>query len=89
MSGEQQAMPNVWGFTFGANHTNADGVSLDDYYVILEGDFNEARAKMFELRGSKWAMQYPYDNRFEEMIEQYGLLKLDSHKAYLPPEQRV
>lgn len=45
-------------FTFGQNHLDREGYSLQDRYCIIEGDCNEARQKMFDARGAKFAFQY-------------------------------
>jgi|TARA_Y100000034_G_C6908939_1_gene422723 hypothetical protein len=47
-------------FTFGTNHVTEDGMSLGSCYVVIEGTYDEARKKMFHLRGEKWSMQYEY-----------------------------
>lgn len=41
-----------WVFTFGS------GQPLAGYYVRFSGDFGEARRKMCEKFGNKWAFQY-------------------------------
>lgn len=42
----------VWYFTFGCGQEHAG------HYVKIKGTFSEARAKMFDRFGDKWAFQY-------------------------------
>lgn len=44
-----------WVFTFGCGHTYAG------YYVKIKGTYAEAREKMVEKYGIKWAFQYPWE----------------------------
>lgn len=48
-----------WAFTFGSNHVDSTGKSLGSVYVVIEGNYGEARDKLLEARGDKWAFQYP------------------------------
>jgi hypothetical protein len=41
-----------WIFTFGCNHPHAQN------YHVIHGTFEEARQKMVERFGTKWAFQY-------------------------------
>lgn len=41
-----------WYFTFGYGHQH------EGYCVKIKGNFGEARTKMFEKYGNKWAFQY-------------------------------
>lgn len=41
-----------WVFTFGCGQPNAG------HYVVIEGEFFEARRKMMERYGRQWSMQY-------------------------------
>lgn len=52
-------MRNYW-FTFGFDHRHPEtGESLSGCYVVIQAESSEeARAKMFERFGNKWAMQY-------------------------------
>ena len=43
---------NWWVFTFGSGQEHAGK------YVLIQGTFNEARTKMVERYGTKWAFQY-------------------------------
>lgn len=48
-----------WLFTFGFGHTHPEtGESLSGKAVRFEGTYAEARAKMVERFGIKWAFQY-------------------------------
>ena len=42
-----------WIFTFGEGH------DYPGYYVRVFGNFSEARMKMVEKYGTKWAFQHP------------------------------
>lgn len=56
----------IWFFTFGSAHAHPNG------YVKIQGNFSDARAKMFERFDSKWAMQYN-EKDFAGQAERYGL----------------
>ena len=48
-----------WVFTFGYGHVHPEtGAKLDDHCVRFDGTYEEARAKMVERFGAKWAFQY-------------------------------
>lgn len=59
-----------WFFTFGLGHRlyvghrsapevpKYAGIDLDGYYVVIHGEFREARIRMMELFGGCWAYQY-------------------------------
>lgn len=61
-------------FTFGSNHATEDGMSLGNYYVEIEGTYGEARQKLVEARGSKWAFQY--DTKEEAGVSRFNLMKV-------------
>lgn len=48
-----------WAFTFGTDHVDSTGRSLGSVYVVIEGNYGEARDKLVEARGDKWSFQYP------------------------------
>ena len=48
-------MENEWVFTFGAGH------SFAGHCVRIKGTYDEARAKMCDAFGLKWAFQYSAD----------------------------
>lgn len=48
----QEPEPEWWIFTFGCGQEHAG------YYVRVFGTYGEARAKMCEKYGDKWAFQY-------------------------------
>lgn len=56
-------MTERWHFTFGQTHTHSyNGVTLDKNSVLeVIGSCDETRARMFELFGPKWSMQYKAD----------------------------
>lgn len=45
-------------FTYGSNHVDEQGNSLGNCYTPIDGDWDEARAKMMEARGPEFSMQY-------------------------------
>lgn len=67
-------------FTFGQDHVHrAEGVTLDcDSVVeIMAPDSESARAKMFELFGRKWSMQYDHDSINLSYFPRGIVLRLD------------
>lgn len=53
--------PNAetWVFTFGFGHTHPrTGRSLANHYVRVPGTYEQARARMLERFGNRWAFQY-------------------------------
>lgn len=52
-----------WLFTLGQNHTHRiNGKTFDcDAVIRIRGSYGEARARMVELCGDKWAFQYAPD----------------------------
>ena len=58
-----------WWFTFGCGqpHENC-------YHVIEAENSNEARKKMFERFGTKWAMQY--DSAEDAGVEEFNLTEI-------------
>lgn len=64
-----------WYFTFGSNHLDKNGNSLGDKYVIIRGTWGEAREKMVNIRGAKWAFQYN-ETDFIPQIKKYGLHRI-------------
>lgn len=63
-------MTEKWAFTFGYNHKHPKK------YVVIEGNYLDARRKMIERFGSSWAFQYLWQN-FQEIIEEYNLTELE------------
>lgn len=61
-------------FTFGTNHVTADGMSLGNFYVEIDGTYGEARQKLVEARGPKWAFQY--NNKDEAGVDRFNLMKV-------------
>lgn len=59
-----------WYFTFGYGHAYPDG------YVKIHGTFAEAREKMFERFGPKWAFQYD-EEAFMPQIERWNMYDVD------------
>ena len=46
---------NEWIFTFGQNHI------LRGHYLRIHGSYEEARERMIESFGTRWAFQYSAD----------------------------
>ena len=67
----QNTQPKKHFFTFGYDHKDKDGHSLGKFYTYTEAvDCNEAREKMFAIRGNKWAFEYDSEQDF-------GMIKYD------------
>lgn len=58
-----------WWFTFGVDHPiySADA-------IVIEGTYNDARAKMIERHGTRWAFQY--ESAEAAGVEEFGLKEL-------------
>lgn len=57
-------------FTFGSDHLDNSGQSLHRTVVIVEADHeNEARKRMFSVRGGLWAFSYPPIPQCRETID--------------------
>lgn len=52
-----------WVFTFGFGHEHVDK------YVVFSGSYGEAREKMFEKFGSRWAFQYS-EEEWQKWVEE-------------------
>lgn len=74
-----------WVFTFGSGQRgyaigrsgpdeNAKGFRLDDRYVVIEGTYESARDRMFDIFGPIWSMQYR--SREKAGVEEFGLTEL-------------
>lgn len=64
---------NKYFFTFGMNQETKSGHSLGIYYVcIYAANEWEARAEMFDVRGSSWSFCYT-EEEFSGQPEKYGL----------------
>ena len=55
-------------FTFGF------GQGHDNCYVVIHGTYQSARERMFEVWGSKWAMQY--DSADDAGVDEFNLRKI-------------
>ena len=65
---ETQEQPRDWYFTWGC------GQGHDNCYTVIRGTFATARKRMFELWGSKWAMQYSSADKAG--VEEYMLTRV-------------
>lgn len=63
-------LPQPWFFTFGFNS------SFRNCYVRVVGTYSEARAKMFETYGKRWAFQYSA-MQFMSQIQRFDLREVD------------
>lgn len=63
-------------FTFGFGHVHPDtGRSLANHYIVIWAESaQEARTKMYERFGQKWAFEYP--SREAAGVERFGLIEL-------------
>lgn len=59
-------------FTFGGNHRDKHGNSLQYGYIKIKGTADEARNNMCNARGMSWAFMYS-EEKFLPQIEEYGL----------------
>ena len=59
-----------WYFTFGVDSP------LSDNYVVIAGDVDETRAKMFRMFGASWAGQYT-EETFRVMNERYNMTEFE------------
>lgn len=71
-----------WAFTFGSSHTHPEtGENLSNYYVVIdEPDYERARKRMFNMFGSKWCVQEPFDESFVAKTEAYKTYELYSDR---------
>jgi len=63
-----------WFFTFSSAHVH-NNRSLGKRYVVIEGSFNEAREKMFAVRGPRWSFQYDVA-KLKEQVFNYRLTEI-------------
>lgn len=76
-------MPKYY-FTFGANHTDKNGVSLGNRYCVIEApEEGVARTMMAVARGMKWAFSYP-ESLFAGQAEKFGLKEVKLADIKLP-----
>lgn len=59
-----------WIFTFGCGQPNAG------CYVKIKGTYSDARDKMFEMFGDKWAFQYTEEEFLESPYRERKELKI-------------
>jgi hypothetical protein len=63
-------------FTFGSNHTTAQGMSLGQAYVkVTDADYARARDRMVDARGAYFAFQYNEES-FAGQPEKYRLIEV-------------
>lgn len=58
-----------WFFTF------CNGTPLRNHYIVLHGTYAEARDKMHNYFGSKWAFQYP--SAEAAGVQRFNLIRLE------------
>lgn len=77
----------VFVFTFGYNHKDKDGGTLGGKFAeVLAIDEMQARAKMYSMRGPKWAFTYP--TKLAAGVARFGLTKVPLEKVILPEGER-
>ena len=59
-----------WFFTFGVGHV------LHDRFIRLRGTYIDARCKMIDSFGTKWAFQYSAEE-FKDQPEKWGYTELE------------
>jgi hypothetical protein len=62
--------------TFGRTHSDPPGLLADKYLKVTALDELDARVKVHEKIGDRWAFIYPFDSAFEWQIAQYGLMEV-------------
>ena len=73
---------NKYYFTFGTNHFTEGGTNLSNFYVVIEAEsYYEAREKMFDVRGDKWAFQY--ESAEEAGVERFYLMEMKLSQVQL------
>lgn len=68
--------PQTWYFTFGVG---IDQPHRNNYYVVKDATYDQARARMVEVFGREWAFQYDDADWFKHGIsqaEKYGLTEI-------------
>lgn len=77
---------NIYCFTFGQSHVHPRGGHLmRDYWVEVHGDYGEARQKMIEKYGDKWAFQYPKSD-FDDCYYRNGCYEVLNNSSDLEPD---
>lgn len=78
MSVERMTSPDdvrSWIFTFGMGQEH-DGLPMRYRFVRITGTFDEARARMVERFGKKWAFQYATEE--DAGVERWHLIDHDA-----------
>lgn len=71
----------VWIFTFGYGHVHPrTGARLDERFVRINGNFEEARVEMVRRFGTKWGGQYA--NASEAGVDRFELRQLEGEEAF-------
>ncbi len=70
MAWQYTLQKELWYFTFG------NGSILRNNFVVVPGTYDEARTKIAERYGNKWAFQYSQKD-FEGQPEKYGLTEVE------------
>lgn len=60
-----------WVFTFRGSDVDANGDSLADRYVVINGTYDGARKIMMDARGKKWGFQYK--NGMDAGVQEFNL----------------
>lgn len=67
-------------FTFGSNHIGELSGNLGHSYMKVEGNFSEARAKVFEFTGGVFSFQY--DSEEEAGVFKFGLREVPLQRVH-------
>jgi len=70
-------MTEKWYFTFGQGHYTPSGLWLGQKVVEIEGSYEEARRKLVEVVGDKWAFQYESKEAAGVHVWLYAVTKLE------------
>ena len=66
MKTQIKANEEQYAFTFGVGQEHCGK------YVVIHGNFIDSRQKMYERFGSKWSMQYRYDENFIDIAARWN-----------------
>ena len=66
-----------------------DGFALHNRYVRIESGHDVARARMYEVFGPVWSMEYLESDHTADMIDRFGLVELDITEPIAAPRDTV
>lgn len=73
--GDENGKNEKYIFTFGASHLRNFYVNPNKVMLVVNGDFNSSRDKVFNFDGigSMFCTSYPYDEVVDEFKKKYGM----------------